>query len=97
MKYKHCQWCDAQFETDIAYQIYCSANCRELATKEKISQRYAQIKRERRIGKDRRCGSCNSLLSAYNDDVLCNDCTINPTDVKRALKDLKGFANGKSE
>lgn len=97
MKTKHCQWCDTQFETDITYQIYCSPECRESATKEKISQRYLQVKRERRMKKERRCSSCNTILSAYNDDTLCDRCTINPLDVKKALKDIKGFANGKSE
>jgi hypothetical protein len=97
MKIKHCQWCDTQFETEIAYQIYCSSSCREAATKEKISQRYIQARRSRRIGKDRRCTSCNSLLSAYNDDVLCSECNVNPIDVKKALKDIRKLANGKSE
>jgi hypothetical protein len=36
-------------------------------------------------------------LSAYNDDDLCAECTVNPIDVKKALKEIKGFANGKSE
>jgi hypothetical protein len=36
-------------------------------------------------------------LSAYNDQDLCAECLVNPLEVKKALKELKGFANGKSE
>jgi hypothetical protein len=96
MKTKHCEWCDSQFESAISYQIYCSSGCRDLATKEKISQRYAIIRRERRLGKTRKCKSCDSSLSIYNDDELCQQCLINPKDVVKALKEIKGFGNGKS-
>jgi hypothetical protein len=97
MKTKHCQWCDNQFETSISYQIYCSATCREAATKEKIAERYVQTRRTRRLNKVRNCKSCGVPLSAYNDEELCAECVVNPIDVKRALKEIKGFANGKSE
>jgi hypothetical protein len=45
--------------------------------------------------KIRLCKSCGSRLSAYNDEVLCDNCTINPSDVIKALKEMKGIANGK--
>lgn len=93
---KHCQWCDTTFETKISYQIYCSPECREAATKEKISARYLLTRRSKRTGKDRRCKKCNTSLSIYNDDVLCSTCDVNPKDVSSALKDLKGLSNGKS-
>jgi hypothetical protein len=97
MKHKHCEWCDTQFDTNVSYQIYCSTDCRESATREKIAQRYAQKRRTRRLGKDRKCKSCGITLSAYNDQDTCHDCLVNPAEVKKALKDLKGFANGKFE
>lgn len=97
MKTKHCQWCDNQFQTSVSYQIYCCAECREQATKEKIAQRYAQTRRSKRLKKSRLCKSCSIPLSAYNDDDLCSECLVNPFDVKKALKDIKGFANGKPE
>lgn len=92
---KPCQWCDSAFEANVSYQIYCSPECRDLATKDKISQRYAISRRTKMMGKKRNCKSCGVLLSAYNDDVLCLSCVINPTDVSKALKEIKGIADGK--
>jgi hypothetical protein len=94
---KHCQWCDNSFDTKISYQIYCSEGCRELATKEKITQRYLQTRRNKRHGKERKCKSCDAVLSAYNDDVLCQSCIVVPKDVEKILKEIKGMANGKSK
>jgi hypothetical protein len=94
---KTCQWCDLNFEPVVGYQIYCSAECREGATKEKISQRYAISRRNKMISKPRQCKSCSGPLSAYNDDVLCQSCLINPKDVSRALREIKGIANGKTK
>ena len=93
MKNKHCQWCDNVFATAISYQIYCSPPCREAATKEKIAQRYASVKRNGRRGKVRKCKSCGTQLSMYNDDTLCENCLVNPNDVSKALKEIKGLSN----
>jgi hypothetical protein len=89
---KHCQWCDKSFESLVSYQIYCSLECREAATKEKIAARYISSKRQKRIGKERKCKSCNDLLSIYNDEILCNKCLIHPADVSKALKEIKGHS-----
>jgi hypothetical protein len=94
---KHCQWCDTSFQTKISYQIYCSPDCRDSATKEKIAARYVQIKRLNRKGKERLCGSCSRRLSVYNEEPLCVVCQTNPKEVLKALKDIKGLANGKSD
>lgn len=94
---KTCQWCDTAFEPNVKYQIYCNAECREAATKEKIAERYAITRRNRLINKDRRCKSCNGKLSAYNDETLCQSCLVNPKDVAKALREIKGIANGKTE
>jgi hypothetical protein len=94
---KHCQWCDNSFDTKISYQIYCSGNCRELATKEKITQRYLQTRRNKRYGKERKCKSCDAILSVYNDDILCQTCVVVPKDVEKMLKEIKGMANGKNK
>jgi hypothetical protein len=94
---KNCKWCDQEFKTNISYQIYCSEECRDFATKEKISQRYIQTRRQKRKGKNRTCKKCGSKLSIYNDDPLCNKCNINPNDVKKALKQIKGQINDKTK
>jgi 3-hydroxyisobutyrate dehydrogenase-like beta-hydroxyacid dehydrogenase len=94
---KHCQWCDTSFESEVAYQIYCSPMCREEATKEKIAQRYVLARRNKRMGQDRKCKTCGSRLSAYNDDSICFSCVVNPKDVKDVLKEIRGLANGKAE
>jgi hypothetical protein len=94
---KPCQWCDNTFETKISYQIYCSDLCREEATREKIAQRYIQSRRLKRVGKERKCKQCGTNLSIYNDDSICLKCDVNPSDVTKALKDIKGLANGKDK
>ena len=86
---KHCSWCDKEFKTEISYQIYCSVICREQATKEKIAARYIVERRQKRIGKERKCKCCDELLSIYNDESLCVKCNINPKDVTKALKEIK--------
>lgn len=97
MKNKHCEWCDNAFETKISYQIYCSPECREQATKEKIAQRYNIKKRNQKNRKSRFCKSCKAKLSVYNDDQLCSNCIVNPKDVSSVLKEIKGLANGKDK
>ena len=90
---KHCEWCDHSFQTKISYQIYCSAECREAATKEKIMQNYFLKQVKKRFEKKRTCKSCGSLLSAYNDSQTCFACVSNPSDVSKALKEIKGIIN----
>jgi len=92
---KHCQWCDAGFEAAVSYQIYCSVECREAATKEKIAERYQLSRISRRAGKVRKCKTCDQTLSMYNDDLICSKCLINPTDISSVLKDIKRLSNGK--
>jgi hypothetical protein len=92
---KHCKWCDSTFTSTVSYQIYCSTVCRDEATKQNIANRYNTVRRQKRLGKVRKCKSCGSDLSIYNDEPLCNDCVINPVDVKKALKQIKGYMNGK--
>jgi hypothetical protein len=94
---KHCQWCDSAFESTVSYQIYCSPECRDAATKEKIAQRYAIERRNKRMKQSRVCKLCNSRLSAYNDDQICFSCLVNPTEVVKILKEIKGLANGEDK
>ena len=86
---KQCHWCNNAFESQVSYQIYCSPECREEATKEKIAARYVVSKRQKRKGKNRKFKSCEEQLSIYNDESLCVKCNINPVDVSKALKEIK--------
>jgi len=95
MKNKCCEWCNAQFSASVSYQIYCSVDCRNAATKEKIAERYAVTRRRKRLTKPKFCKSCSQQLSIYNDEVLCQSCTVNPSEVSKALKEIKGAADGK--
>lgn len=92
---KSCSWCDGVFSPTVTYQIYCSGNCREQATREKIVARYLVTKRNKRKLKPKLCAGCKIPLSIYNDDLLCNSCNINDKDVAKVLKQIKGIANGK--
>ncbi len=92
---KNCKYCDKTFTHSVSYQIYCSAECRDLATKEKIAERYLHSKRQKRRGKTRLCRSCSSPLSIYNDDAICSSCAVNPDAVIKAIKQIKGKTNGK--
>lgn len=94
---KHCNWCDHQFETKLSYQIYCSAECREQATKEKIAEKYLKNKIKKRIGKSRPCKNCGKQLSIYTEETVCQSCEIIPDEVKDALKEIRGIVNGKIE
>ncbi len=95
MNNKHCEWCDHSFTPAVAYQIYCSAECREEATKEKIREKYFLNRLKKRSKNPRKCNLCGSLLSIYNDSNICQNCDLDPKDVTKALKDIKGLMNGK--
>jgi hypothetical protein len=89
---KSCNKCDKRFNPKVSYQIYCSDTCREKATKEKIAERYQITRRQKRIGKIRRClGGCGVKLSIYNDDGFCSNCNISKKTVDKMLKQIKGF------
>lgn len=89
---KICDWCSNEFQPNVSYQIYCSAECRQLATKEKVNERYRIKKRHKLSKKQRRCaGNCGTILSIYNNSGFCTQCSINHKQVNQALKELKGL------
>lgn len=89
---KLCSVCDVRFNPKVSYQIYCSLECRDFATKEKIHERYQITRRQKRKGKDRRCtGGCNTSLSIYNDSGFCANCNVSKKSVDKMLKQIKGF------
>jgi len=87
-----CERCDKSFKPKVSYQIYCGDECREIATKNKISERYQITRRQRRKGKKRLClGGCKEQLSIYNDSGFCSNCNVNKKEVDKMLKQIKGF------
>jgi uncharacterized protein YmfQ (DUF2313 family) len=89
---KICAWCSNDFKPSVNYQIYCSVECREKATKEKISERYQINRRKSRSKKVRSCsGGCETKISIYNENGFCNVCMINKRKVEKMLKELKGL------
>jgi hypothetical protein len=89
---KTCSWCANEFDPSVVYQIYCSPECRENATKEKIAERYQINRRKNRSKKERKCsGGCGTIISIYNENGFCQFCMVNKRKVDRSLKELKGF------
>ena len=89
---KLCSRCDKTFTPKVSYQIYCGELCREEATKEKIAERYQITRRQKRIGKERKCiGGCGTKLSIYNDSGFCSNCNVSKKQVDKMIKELKGF------
>jgi uncharacterized protein YmfQ (DUF2313 family) len=89
---KQCERCDKRFTPKVTYQIYCSNECRDLATKDKIAERYHIVRRQKRIGKVRKCiGGCGVQLSIYNDDGFCANCNVSKKAVDKMLKQIKGY------
>ena len=95
---KLCSRCDIRFSPKVSYQIYCSLECRDLATKDKIQERYQITRRQKRKGKDRWClGGCGTSLSIYNDSGFCANCNVSEKAVNKMLKELKGFIEYEQE
>jgi hypothetical protein len=95
---KLCSRCDNYFTPKVSYQIYCGESCREDATKEKIAERYQATRRQKRIGKVRKClGGCGQDLSIYNDSGFCSNCNISKKAVDKMIKELKGFIEYEQE
>lgn len=95
---KLCSRCDTYFVPKVSYQVYCSELCREEATREKIAERYQATRRQKRIGKVRKClGGCDTSLSIYNDSGFCANCNVSAKQVSKMLKELKGFIDYEQE
>jgi len=89
---KQCSRCDTMFNPKVSYQIYCGEDCRNLATRDKISERYQISRRQKRIGKIRKClGGCGVQISIYNDSGFCSKCNVSKKAVDKMLKEVKGY------
>ena len=91
---KTCAWCANEFAPKVSYQIYCSFECRDQATKNKIAERYQLTRIKNRSKRQRKCaGGCGTTLSIYNDSKLCSSCETNQKNLEQALKEIKRFFN----
>jgi hypothetical protein len=89
---KQCDWCNNYFSGNVAYQVYCTVECRDEATKEKISNRQKFLKRQKRNGKIRLClGGCGTRLSIYNDKNVCDNCGTDKKELKKKMKEIRKF------
>ena len=87
---KLCSWCGNSFHPTVSYQIYCSVDCRTLATKEKIIERHRVLRIQKRKGKVRFCSNkCGNTLSMYNDETLCSTCEVNMRLVDKKMKEVR--------
>ena len=89
---KLCEICNTNFSPKVSYQIYCGTGCRDVATKEKITERYKIVRSQKRKGKVRKClGSCGVDLSIYNESGFCSNCNVSQKAVEKMLKEIKGY------
>ncbi len=66
--------CGVEFEAATHNQKYHTAECTRRATNDRIMEDY-YAKKARRSGRIRVCTSCNvTVLSRYNDKVVCGKC-----------------------
>ena len=70
--------CHSLFEPQVHNAIYCSTDCRKVITNKNVLDRYYE-KKERRANKKRVCSNtdCNTILSMYNDENICEACKTN--------------------
>lgn len=70
--------CEILFEPQVHNAIYCSTDCRKIITNKNVLDRYYE-KKERRSNKTRVCKNkdCNTVLSIYNDENICEACKTN--------------------
>ena len=86
---KNCEWCGKDFDANVSYQIYCSAECRTEATKDKTNNKQREKRIKSRVGKERLCTTCKKPLSIYNDETFCSICIGDQKLLRRFLKDIK--------
>jgi hypothetical protein len=86
---QYCRWCDKQYTAISRHQIYCSVECRNASTKDKLAERAKKAKMKRRMAKKRFCSGCGCEMSIYNEGSICSSCTIDKKRVDKFLKDMR--------
>ena len=88
----YCAYCGTEFKTLMKNQKYCSVNCREIATKQKIIERSRIVRNKRKIKNPKSCkGSCGTIISIYNRNGFCNVCKIDNKKTEDVLREIKLF------
>lgn len=67
--------CDVRFAKKTHNQRYHDDECCRLATNAKIMEKYHQRRRQK-LGLARECAVCETKLSRYNSDTVCNSCSL---------------------
>lgn len=87
-----CQWCSHEYQAKDSRQIYCDADCRNMAAKAKVAERTIRERRRKRIAKPKKCvGGCGRYVSAYNDSLLCPACTVSKKEMKSFMDELRNY------
>lgn len=78
--------CEIAFVPKAHNGIYCSVDCRQMATNAKVLKRYYDNKDRINSTTKRVCRSkdCNTILSSYNKEPICESCKTNK--LKKKLK-----------
>lgn len=77
--------CGKSFDAKTHNQRYCTSECCRLATNARIMENYYERK-ARRQGFKRVCreNDCETELSRYNDDTICQRCASKKNSQQRA-------------
>ena len=65
--------CSTSFHPLAHNQKYCSVECRNIISDEKIKRRYYRLKQERPVP-GRKCKECGIEISRYNKLTVCSSC-----------------------
>lgn len=69
--------CGKSFKPKVHNAKYHSAECRRLATNEKILKKYHDDKAKRKRKRVCKTKGCTTVLSRYNLDSICESCKTN--------------------
>lgn len=89
LSWKQCNYCFGLFSTTLDRQIYCSANCRTLATKERQANNRKTV-----VPRRKSCASsgCSNLVSANLDSIYCSSCFYTNSDLEKDLRKIKRYS-----
>ena len=66
--------CLQSFMPKVYNAIYCGSTCRKIITNQKVLQRYYDKKARRNSRRVCDTLDCNTVLSRYNDEDICEQC-----------------------